>query len=96
LPGRCFVAGSTIEIESSSMLGTHSSPPIHAVANGFAPTSIRARTAPVAGSMRTILPGSLETHSAPGDAVIQSALAIVHRRVTRPVAGSTRSSRLPP
>ena len=39
------------------MLGTHSSPPIHAVASGFAPTLIRALTAPVAGSMRTIVPG---------------------------------------
>ena len=34
--------------------------------------------------MRTIVPGSLDTHSEPGDAVIQSAFAIVHRFIHPP------------
>src|SRR5262245_39127623 len=39
-----FVAGSTIDTEPASMLGTHSSPFTQAVFSGFAPTLTRATT----------------------------------------------------
>src|SRR5215211_8258827 len=77
-----FFAGSTIEIVPSSMFGTQSSPLTHAEPSGFAPTGMVATTAPPAGSIRVICPASLETQSASGDGVIQSAFGTLILFVT--------------